>query len=180
MRILVFLFALLSTHIPASAAGFVSCPEKLEFYRQVRESNDERVSAIFTEVLVRSNIRDKKFALCESDEFSPGVFPILREGKIAFAIVLPKAFSEFSDAVVSGVIAHEIGHIRRTNLSGGKTAEYYADLEASDMVGKDTLIEALRAMQKNIKRFPKWQQDIGKHYLQYRLNALIYGLYEVY
>ena len=165
--------------VTVAHAGFAPCPEKIEFYKQVRESNDERVSGIFVEVIGKSGITDKKFALCESDEFIPGIFPISRNLD-TFALVLPKAISIFSDDEITGLIAHEIAHTKKPFLNGGKTVELMTDLQAAEWVGSETIVMALRATLRHINRFPKWQQDLGRHSLQYRINALVYGLYEVY
>lgn len=69
---------------------------------------------------------------------------------------------------------------KKQDYGGGKFIELAADLQAVEWVGNRAVIAALRAMERNIRRFPKWQQDLGRYSLQYRLNALIYGLYEVY
>lgn len=179
MRYLVLLCVLLCAPATASA-GFIPCPSTIPLYKQVRESNDERVSAIFADVIKRTGMTDKRFALCESDEFMPGIFPVFGTDEFTFALVLPKAISGFSDTVVAGLIAHEIAHTKRMELNGGKTVELMADMQAAAWVGTESVIAALRSMEKNIWRFPKWQQDLGRHSLRYRLNALIYGLYEVY
>lgn len=182
MRIVALLVALLCAATPCEA-GYIPCPTEHSFYRpyykRVRESNDERVSALFAEVVTRAAMTDKKFALCESDEFSPGIFP-LTKALDRFALVVPKGIGRFSDKVILGLIAHEIGHTKRMSMTGGKTEELQADLQAVDWVGSDPVLEMLHAMYKNIHRFPKWQQDFGRYLLRYRINALVYGLYEVY
>ena len=180
MRTLLVLLALLCGTVQCAGAGFLPCPSQLPYFKSVQESHDERVSAIFAEVVALTDLQDKKFALCESEEFSPAVFPLAGTDGRGFAVVMPRALASFADTVIKGLIAHELGHVARIDLVGGKSVELQADLQAAAWVGTDTVVVALRAMQKNIHRFPKWQQDLGRYQLEYRINALVYGLYEVY
>lgn len=114
MRFIIVVLALLCS--PAYAmAGFIPCQISVPLYKQVRESNDERVSAIFADVVQRTHMTDKKFALCESDEFLPGIFPASKDLN-SFVLVLPRIIGMLTDEELEGLIAHELGHAKKTGL----------------------------------------------------------------
>lgn len=171
MRIFAFLVALLCLTSPSEAREFVKCPRYSEIFTTIRPVADERLIGIFHDVLGRTGYTKYIFALCESDSFSPGMMP-LSDDDLTVAIILPRIITRFSDIVIKGVIAHELGHVPRLGQKTTQQLEREVDAVAIRWVGKEALVLSLRMMLNNIERLPWWMQDIGELSLKDRLKIL--------
>ncbi len=178
MRMLIFVLALVCASTPCRAIEFVACPKMVPFFGKVKKHTDSRVRAILTELIIRAGLSDRRFAFCESEEFSPAMFPADKVGGTVFAVILPRTIGSLSDSALKGLIAHELGHVAFPNLWGGKSIEVRVDLVAGQWVSTEAIVESIHEMQKHLKRFPLWQQDLGRVVFNYRLDALVQGLYE--
>ncbi len=174
MRKLVLLFVLLCAPFPGVALEFMKCPQISEHFKHLRPITDERIIGIFSQVHARTGFAGLKFALCESEEFNPGNIEI-SEADREYAVILPRVIARFSDAVIRGLVAHELGHIPRLNEKTTQRLEREIDAVAVQWVGKDAVGLAIRMMLNNIERLPWWHQDIGELSLKDRLKALEFG-----
>jgi hypothetical protein len=165
------LLALLSTS-ESHAIEFITCPKIVPFFTHVHAYRGKRVIEIFTKVAQIADLKGRRFALCESKEFSPFTYTIPGKSNLDFAIIIPAAITEFPEPVIKGIFAHELGHTQPLDFNNIDALELQADERAVAWVGKDAVIESLRAMSKNIHRFPRWQQDVGRVVLETRIKAL--------
>ncbi len=141
--------------------------------RPVREHTDERVREIFSQVVQRTGFNTHTFALCETDFFTPTIHPIPELYGRGFAVLLPPYVTTFSDSAVRGLFGHEFGHVSLPmGVEVNFQREVDSDTNALQWVSKDDLIHKLRALWAFIPRFPKVDQDVVRHLIEYRLLIL--------
>jgi hypothetical protein len=191
MRLLV-VFILLFSQLSQAAGQEEDRCKKMIFpiLSQTKENKDPRILGIINKIMSVANFSDSIFPctpLKELDEPIAGVFPVakLGRGPNSYTLLIPKILETFSDEELTGVLAHEIGHIALfvqggdlavKNREAHRKRELEVDAIAAGWVGNGSVLLGLKATSREYLRYYRaFQQkhDPKSNYLLERVSAYI-------
>jgi|GEM_PF-6886144 hypothetical protein len=158
---------------PAHLPGLQYCPAKLN--TGIREYSDFRIRSIFLNILYKTNMDPKKFALCE-DLFAlvPHTVDLATTpGQSVVAVLLTHQARNYTSSELRGLIAHELGHEQLRGKPKNIELEIAVDKIAAGWVGSQAVIAGLRALLPEFERF-SGIREIYQAQIMLRIDLLAY------